>query len=484
MTLVTQNIIRMKVLFFLLLSLGSLGLFGQSSTVLLGNFSQLSNDTIKCMIQLNYGFPRKTQAIKIAVQNGKFRQPLNIHQPTYLYVTDGENYINGLIDPGDSVFINFDTSKSNPLKFEGKGKEKFQFINLLSQAKVSRKLIAKIDIIKSKKHPFDYMFNFVDSTENWYLNRLDSLKPYMTPKSYSLLYGDTKGSFLGDRNRSVGLVYHENIEETLRKRKNELTQYSKSTLQNILHFDSTLSSSATYVFQVFNILFHEYDYRLATGTASNNLLMKYRYFDSLLPVSLKAPVLTLLLEKDIKQLNQAEEIESLIQKIYQLPQDSSYKNHISRVYNDALSISVFKMGEPAPKFTVENTNGEKVSLNNFKGKVVYLDFWYAACGPCHLLFKDTKPVKKYFESNDDVVFLNISIDKKEVWKKSIKQYNILGYNAYTEDRTNDHPIIKAYKVSGYPTTCIIDRDGNIFNANPSNIAEELKIEIENALKIK
>jgi len=305
----------------------------------------------------------------------------------------------------------------------------------------------------------------------------------MTKESYSLLLGDIKGSFLANRNRSVGFIYHEIPAETLKNRQNELTTKSKSILQNLSKFNNNFYYSPTYVVEVYNILFSNYDYLVVTNKTTNNLLIKYRYLDSLLPKDLKIPVLTLFLKSDISKLNQSEDIEALIKEIYQSPKDSSYKNYITKKYKDATDIRSFKIGTHAPDFIIENTTGEKISLSSFKGKVLYIDFWYAACGPCHVLFEATMPAKEYFSSDSNVVFLYVSIDQEDIWKKSLNKYNIKGYHAFTENKESNHPIIKAYKVGGYPTTCIIDKNGNIFNANPSNISDELQKQIENALKV-
>lgn len=473
-----------KQISFLLLSVLFCSLsFGQKSTFVRGHLINYTRDTIKCVLLLN-SVTGQTQTIKIPVINGLFNQPLEVTKPTYLYITDGENYINGLIESGDNIILTFDaTNNENPLSFEGKGKEKFQFLNYFLQAKIYNKLKEQIPLAKSKKFPFDHMFNYVDSAENMFLQRLLSLKKFMTKECYSLLLGDIKGSFLANRNRSVGFIYHEIAAETLKNRQNELTTKSKSILQNLSKFNNNFYYSPTYVMEVYNILFSNYDYLVVTNKATNNLLIKYHYLDSLLPKGLKIPVLTLFLKSDINKLNQSEDIEALIKKIYQSPKDSSYKNYITNKYKDATDITSFKKGTHAPNFIIENTNGEKISLSSFKGKVLYIDFWYAACGPCHVLFEAIKPAKEYFSSDTNVVFLYVSIDHKDVWKKSLKKYDIKGYHAFTENIEINHPIIQAYKVRGYPTTCLIDKNGNIFNANPSNISDELKKQIEDALKV-
>lgn len=473
---------KKNIFFFLSLLYCSFS-FGQNSANLSGHFVNSTKNTIKCVLLLN-SVTRETKTLEIPVVNGIFKHLLEVNKSTYLYITDGENYFNGLIDPGDSIIIKFDTSNAdNPFTFEGKGKEKFQFLNLFLQAKIYKKLVNQTSTAKSQKFPFDYMFHYIDSAENKFIHQLDSLKNSMSNKSYSLLLGDIKGSFLGNRNRSIGLIYHEPAEVTIKNRQKELTPTSKSIMQNIMKFNSDFSYSQTYVQEVYNILSSNYEYRVVTNKASNNILIKYNYFENSLPKNLKTPVLTLFLEPEIKKLNNSEHIEKLIQKTYRFSKDSSYKNYIVKKYKDAKDISNFKKGMQAPDFMIEKPNGDKISLASFKGKVIHIDFWYAACGPCHLLFETLKPVKEYFSSDSNVVFLNISIDLNDIWKKSLIKYDIKGYNAYTENQTSEHPIIKAYKVGGYPTTCLIDKKGNIFNANPSNIAEELKKQIEDVLKV-
>ncbi len=134
-------------------------------------------------------------------------------------------------------------------------------------------------------------------------------------------------------------------------------------------------------------------------------------------------------------------------------------------------------------FVVENEKGEKVSLSTLKGKVLYLNFWFGACGPCHSLFQTLKPVKEHFSQNENVIFLCVSVDRKDVWETSLKKYKIDGLHVFTENKENNHPIIKTYKVGEYPTTCLIDGSGKIFMASTSNNPDELIRQIETALMI-
>jgi thioredoxin-related protein len=111
-----------------------------------------------------------------------------------------------------------------------------------------------------------------------------------------------------------------------------------------------------------------------------------------------------------------------------------------------------------------------------------MDFWFADCAPCHQLFKQLKKVKEYFKTDSNVVFLNISIDNKEVWQKSLSKFKIEGYHVFTEGKEATHQVISDYQVYGYPTNRLIDKKGTFFIVAPSDNPEELIKQINEALK--
>ena len=454
--------------------------YGQTTTSLSARILNFKKDTLKLVLQLN-PITRLSKTIYVPLVNKKFETQFEISSPTYLYVTDGTNYINGLLEPGDKTTITYDFADAKTsLKFDGKGSEKFSFINSFIQFGLYKQLKERVTLVKGTKYPFDKLFRFIDSITTSFGDQLSKLKFAMSPESFKLLQADIKASNISNKYRSVGMLYHESIDETLEKRQSELTNGSKKYLSNILKFDKDLFYSSAYVNAVFNILFMHYDGLVLVNKASTNILKKYDYLSRFLQGNLKTPVLTLFLENDIEKLNQAEDLETVIDQTYSLQRDSIFKNYITKRYDDATS---FKKGMDAPGFTLENEKGEKVTLASLKGKVIYMDFWYGACGPCHALFQTIKPVKEYFSAAGDVVFLCVSIDPKDVWESALRKYKIQGYHVFTENKENDHPVIKSYKVAGYPTTIIIDRNGKIFMANPSNDPAELQKEIEAASRI-
>jgi peroxiredoxin len=460
---------------FFVLFVFSNALYGQKA-IISGNIKNLTTNSIKCSFIPNTVL-EKPVAITIPVTEGKFIHTLTITETTFLSFEEGNNYYGGFIQPGDSIVITYDAAKlKNTLSFSGKGKEGFILIDPILQLRS----VFNDESEKIKNHPFpvDYLFNKIDSLKNKLVQRLHAYKPLMSTESFNLLYAFVEANVLRSKYNGVLNIFGDAYDDVPKKHPSRLTTISKRAIQDLLKFDGNLSYSYFYTSNVSNILSVYYDDNIRPRTR-DDLQSKYNYLNNHLPLKLKSPVLYLSIAKDIQQ-NKGAAIDSIIEQSFPFSKDSTYKKFITQQLVDARAL---KVGIPAPDFSLENTNGEKVSLSSFKGKVIYIDFWFAACVPCHKLFKDIRSVKEYFKSNSNVIFLTVSVDNNEVWKNALTKFNIEGYHAFTENKFRDHPVIRTYNVKGYPTTYLIDRNGKLFNLQPSHNPDELRKEIEAALMI-
>jgi thiol-disulfide isomerase/thioredoxin len=115
-------------------------------------------------------------------------------------------------------------------------------------------------------------------------------------------------------------------------------------------------------------------------------------------------------------------------------------------------------GMPAPEFTLPDINGNEVSLADFKGKYVYIDFWATWCGPCKIEIPAlAKLVKQYSDKN--IVIMSISVDRdKQAWVDMLTRDKPEWLQLHDGIMMNDN-----YLVKFIPTFVLIDRDGNILN---------------------
>lgn len=139
---------------------------------------------------------------------------------------------------------------------------------------------------------------------------------------------------------------------------------------------------------------------------------------------------------------------------------SSYMNEYQKNYNKKLLIAP---GQTAPDFTCADIDSNFYSLNDFKGKLVYIDFWATWCGPCRRELPEY--IKLYNEYKDkNIVFVSISVDHdKENWEKSVKEHLPEYISLHAKDAWNSD-VSKSYQISGIPTFVLIDKDGKIIDS--------------------
>lgn len=127
-----------------------------------------------------------------------------------------------------------------------------------------------------------------------------------------------------------------------------------------------------------------------------------------------------------------------------------------------------QIGKTAPDFTLPDTAGVEVSLSDFRGKYVLLDFWASWCPPCR---RENPNVVKAFQENKEKNFtiIGISLDKdKAKWMKAIHD-DQLTWTHVSDLKYWDSEIPALYGVRGIPSNVLLDPDGVII---AKNITEE------------
>jgi len=122
----------------------------------------------------------------------------------------------------------------------------------------------------------------------------------------------------------------------------------------------------------------------------------------------------------------------------------------------------------AYNFKLPDKNGSLVSLAQFKGKVVFIDYWFTGCSGCTNYYKNVlKAVEEHYANSKDVVFISISSDvKRAEWMSSIQQNLYTSPNAvnlFTSGKGMDHPVIREYNIRSGPTPMLISREGKMIS---------------------
>lgn len=124
----------------------------------------------------------------------------------------------------------------------------------------------------------------------------------------------------------------------------------------------------------------------------------------------------------------------------------------------ANSAGVPDKGTIAPDFALVTLDGKTVRLSDYRGQVVFLNFWATWCPPCRNEMPSMEKLHKAMQGYNFVI-LAVSIDKKTTYH--VKSFvNKKGYSfPVLHDITKE--VAANYGVSGIPTTLIVDKDGVI-----------------------
>ena len=130
---------------------------------------------------------------------------------------------------------------------------------------------------------------------------------------------------------------------------------------------------------------------------------------------------------------------------------------------------------PAPNFTLPDLDGNQVSLSSFRGKVVLLNFWFPACGPCQMEFPHLQKLHEKYQDQGLKILLVQVAQSKEDGKKFLSSKNYTMQSLYADSKwaQNNYGVIAA------PSNFFIDRTGRIiFKSTGYTPGKEKEIEAQ------
>ena len=144
-----------------------------------------------------------------------------------------------------------------------------------------------------------------------------------------------------------------------------------------------------------------------------------------------------------------------------------------------------KVGSEAPDISGYTPEGTEVTLSDFRGKYVFIDFWASWCAPCRREIPHLKEALAYSDNSENLVVLSYSIDNKRPdWVNCIEKNQLVHKNwihISTLKGWNSEGA-KLFSVKGVPHTALIGPDGNVvaFGLRGEEMVKRLKAIVDEA----
>jgi peroxiredoxin len=136
---------------------------------------------------------------------------------------------------------------------------------------------------------------------------------------------------------------------------------------------------------------------------------------------------------------------------------------VNEYYNRLQDLKKIAIGKIAPDFTQPDTAGNAISLHDFKGQYVLIDFWASWCKPCR--HENPAVVRAFNEyKSKGFTIVSVSLDApgaKEKWLKAIHDDGLTGWTHVSDLNFWSNAVAKLYSIQSIPMNFLLDKEGRI-----------------------
>ncbi|MGJ8760670.1 MAG: TlpA family protein disulfide reductase [Polaribacter sp.] len=402
--------------------------------------------------------------------NGIFTDTIKAGSGLYELVV-GKNRTNIYLDNGNVINLTADAKDlNNTIEVSGKGTEATNYILYKNKKEAALKTKDRA-VYKLEEPDFKAKFKEIENALN---ARLDTAKG-ITPAFKTLEKRNLNYEYLNELERYAG-GYHRQWAQKKGYRPSEefLAELEGVDLDNDVDF----YFSSAYE-EMVKRYYSRKIYALDKADTVEYGLRAVTIYSTIPNQIIKNDLIFRKAEYDLYQTVDFEEF----YKIFMSASTNEENNaKITKIYNDLMRVN---KGQPSPKFIdYEKHSGGTLSLDELKGKYIYIDVWATWCGPCLAELPNLQRIEKDYHGKN-ITFLSISIDQAkdhDKWKDMVVDKKLGGIQILA-DKAFDSQFVLDYNIRSIPRFIVIDPNGVVVSPNAPKPSDPELINLFNELNI-
>ena len=441
----------------------------QGTVTLTGKVSGRTNDTVAVSVRENPLDLKEQITYARLDDKGEFRLALKLDGPARADLVYGDDVADLFLEPGDALEIRFRGSDlPGSVRYKGRGAEANTYLSDLDEQFIENDGFQVLpDNIMLYEAGFVSFLEYRRKEEQKFLKNAvednkfsDAFRKYAQAEiDYS--YANDKLTFQDLREQVVAtegrLKMSPSYFEFLNDKKlinNEAALQSEMYQEFLLNYIHHLASAAGK--QRSDPDFYQVCYDMAKNQLSGSV----------------RPVIIGRVMQESFRFGHVRQSEAMLADYKNIDTKNRYTPVLRQ---DFETHKAFAIGSMAPDFKLTTAKGDTVSLQNFRGKLVYINFWRTTSGLSLRDLPYAADLAKKFEDKN-IVFLNIALDENEgAWKQLVVSKRLPGVHVRAVGGMRA-PIARAYALEDVPAYFLLAEDGTFLNTKPKRLSSRAAVD--------
>ncbi|AHJ99760.1 TlpA family protein disulfide reductase [Hymenobacter swuensis] len=439
----------------------------QGTVVLTGKVSGRTADTVAVSVRENPLDVKEQITYARLDSKGEFRLALTVNGPTRADLVYGDDVTDLFLEPGNQMEVRFKGSDlASSVRYKGKGAEANTFLTEMDDKFVENDGFQVLpDNITFYEAPF---LSFLDYRRKEETKFLEESSEGLSPAFKEYVKAEITYGYANDRLTFQDL--REQVVATEGRLKMTPSYYEFLNDKSLINNPAAVQSEQ---YQEFLLNYIHY-----LATSSGKLRSDpdfYQVCYDMAKNQLTGPAKPIVMGRVLKESFRFGHVKQSAAMLEDFRAVDAKNQYYPLLRQDFETHKAFAIGSPAPDFRLVSSKGDTLSLKNFAGKLVYLNFWRTTSGLALRDLPYEAELAKKFEGKN-IVFLNVALDDNEgAWKQLVISKKLPGVHVRSGGGLRS-AVARAYAVQDVPSYFLLAEDGTFLNTKPKRLSSRAAVD--------